>query len=219
MGSVVLALTVLAYVVAGRAAGLTWKTLLHWAGEILLIIGIALAAVGISDVRREWTRLPGIRGHLQQATQNTQARAASFMWAGWNRAVGKWPRLAKWLHLRAHTKTVSGSAQLSGTAHVSISATGKVTIGPPPADRTDKERLAWLEAHMMQVLEQIDSMNERHEREVRTIKDATDEEQAARMAEDQRIRERMANLAGGGLKLQAWGVACLLAGTVMTAIW
>ena len=31
--------------------------------------------------------------------------------------------------------------------------------------------------------------------------------------------ERMADLAGGGLKLQAWGVACLLAGTVITAIW
>lgn len=39
------------------------------------------------------------------------------------------------------------------------------------------------------------------------------------MAEDQRIHERMANLAGGGLRLQAWGVACLLAGTIMTAIW
>ncbi len=39
------------------------------------------------------------------------------------------------------------------------------------------------------------------------------------MAGDQRIRERMADLAGGGLRLQAWGVACLLAGTVITAIW
>ena len=29
----------------------------------------------------------------------------------------------------------------------------------------------------------------------------------------------MADLAGGGLRLQAWGVACLLAGTIITAIW
>ena len=39
------------------------------------------------------------------------------------------------------------------------------------------------------------------------------------MAEDQRIRDRMANLAGGGLKLQAWGVVCLLLGTILTAFW
>jgi hypothetical protein len=39
------------------------------------------------------------------------------------------------------------------------------------------------------------------------------------MAEDQRIRDRMADLAGGGLRLQAWGVACLLASTLITAIW
>jgi hypothetical protein len=39
------------------------------------------------------------------------------------------------------------------------------------------------------------------------------------MAEDQRTRDSIANLAGGGLKLQAWGVACLLVGTVITAIW
>ena len=76
MGSVVLALTVPAYVVVGRAAGLTWKTLLHWAGEILLIAGILLAAKDISDVRREWTGLPGIWANVRQAAQTIQARAA-----------------------------------------------------------------------------------------------------------------------------------------------
>ena len=99
VGSVVLALTVLAYVVVGRAAGLTWKTLLHWAGEILLITGIVLAAVGISDVRREWTRLPGIRGRAAQATRVIQARAVSFLWACWNWIV-QWRWLAGRLHLR-----------------------------------------------------------------------------------------------------------------------
>jgi len=39
------------------------------------------------------------------------------------------------------------------------------------------------------------------------------------MAEDQRIRDRMADLAGGGLRLQVWGVVCLPLGTILTAFW
>jgi hypothetical protein len=39
------------------------------------------------------------------------------------------------------------------------------------------------------------------------------------MAGDQAAQKRLADLAGGGLRLQAWGVACLLAGSIMTAIW
>lgn len=66
---------------------------------------------------------------------------------------------------------------------------------------------------------QIGILNAWHEQEVRDRRAATEEERTARMAEDQRIRDRMADLAGGGLKLQAWGVVCLLAGTVLTAIW
>jgi hypothetical protein len=202
----------------GGSAGMTWKDLLHWTGELLLIIGIALAAVGISDVRREWTRLPGIRGRVQQAAQTIQARTASSMWSLWNRAVGKWPRLAKLLHLRAHGTVVSAGAALAGSAAVTATATGKLTLGAP-ANATTKERLAWLEAHMVEVLAQIDTLYARHEREVRDRQAATEEEREARSAEDQRIRERMADLAGGGLRLQAWGVACLLAGTVITAVW
>ena len=52
-------------IIAGQEArtqGATWDDLLHWAGELLLISGIVLAAWGISDVRREWTQLPGFWG-------------------------------------------------------------------------------------------------------------------------------------------------------------
>ncbi len=132
--------------------------------------------------------------------------------------MGKWPRLAKLLHLRARGKVVSAGAALAGSAAVTATATGELTLGAP-ANATTKERLAWLEAHMVEVLAQIDILDARHEQEVRDRQAATQEERVARMAEDQRIRERMADLAGGGLKLQAWGVACLLAGTIITAIW
>jgi hypothetical protein len=39
------------------------------------------------------------------------------------------------------------------------------------------------------------------------------------MAEDQRIHADMADLVGGGLRLQVWGVVCLLLGTILTAFW
>ena len=45
------------------------------------------------------------------------------------------------------------------------------------------------------------------------------QERAERMAEDQRIRGDMADLVGGGLRLQAWGVVCLLLGSILTAFW
>lgn len=61
MGTIVVCLCVLACAVLSLAAGMTWQRLLHWTGELLLILGVLLAAKGISDVRREWTRLPDSR--------------------------------------------------------------------------------------------------------------------------------------------------------------
>lgn len=182
-------------------------------------MGIALAAMGISDVRSEWTQLPGIRGRVQQAARAFRIRAASFLWACWNRTLAKWPLAARMLRLRAHGKAVSAGVATVGVKAMAATGTGKVTRGAPPADGTNEERLAWLEGHIAEMSAQIDTLHARHEQEVKDRQDATDQEQAARMVEDHRIRERLADLAGGGLRLQAWGVACLLAGTVMTAIW
>jgi hypothetical protein len=80
---------------------------------------------------------------------------------------------------------------------------------------TNEERLAWLESRMADAGHQLRTLDTLHRQEAA----ATEKERAARMVEDQRIRERMADLAGGGLRLQTWGVVCLLAGTLMTAIW
>jgi len=88
-----------------------------------------------------------------------------------------------------------------------------------PVNGTTEERLAWLEKRMADAVGRLGTLNAWRMQEVRDRQAATDQERAERTAEDQRIRERLAGLAGGGLKLQAWGVACLLAGTLMTAIW
>jgi hypothetical protein len=67
-------------VVVPLAAGVAWARVLHWAGVTLLIIGILLAAKGISDVRREWTRRPGIWGYVQQLAQGAGTRTAALIW-------------------------------------------------------------------------------------------------------------------------------------------
>ena len=67
MGTVVLSLLAVLALVLARAAELPWRGVLHWTGEVLLVVGILLAAKGISDVRREWTGLPGMRGRAAQA--------------------------------------------------------------------------------------------------------------------------------------------------------
>jgi hypothetical protein len=194
------------------AVGVTWTRVLHWVGVTLLIIGILLAAKGISDVRREWTQLPGIWGHVRQLAQGASTRTAALIWKGWNWVVRQtW--LAK-LHLRPHERSVTARADVA-MAKASISGTAAVTWGPPPVTGTTEERLAWLENHMADARQQLRTLHALHAQQVA----ATDEERAVRVAEDQHIRERMADLAGGGLRLQAWGVVCLLAGTLMTAIW
>ena len=218
MGSVVLALTVLAYVVVGRAAALTWKTLLHWAGEILLIAGILLAAKGISDVRRDWTGRPGISGRVRQTARIVGAWIAASMWLRWNRALEALPRLAKLLHLhehRTHKRSEDHGVGADAAKTDAAAPPGEVVI----TGSTLGAYLADIERRIAETEKQIDGLHLWHEHEVKDRQDAADQERAERRTEDQSIREGIANLAGGGLRLQTWGVVCLLAGTIMTAIW
>jgi hypothetical protein len=215
--TVVLVLAVFLAAVTALAYGLTWKGLLHWTGELLLITGILLAAIGISDVRREWTGLPGIRGRAAQRMRAIQALFVSWAWEQWNRfAERTW--FGQWLGLRPRTGEVTASGDIP-LKKMRVSATAETAWNVPPGNAALEERVAWLENRVQAVGVQIATLNASHEQEVRDRQAATEEERKARMAEDQRIRERMADLAGGGLRLQTWGVVCLLAGTIMIAIW
>lgn len=156
---------------------------------------------------------------MQQKAQAIQGRVAAFLWLMWNRALQRGPSLAKRLHLRIHrTQKHDGDVGLS-VPGFSISGTGTVSWGPPPADGTTEERLAWLEVRMTDADEQLRNLYTWHWQEARERQAVADQERSERTAEDQRTRESIADLAGGGLRLQTWGVVCLLAGTIMTAIW
>lgn len=127
---IVLVLIALLAVPLALAGGLSWRGLLRWTGELLLIIGIALAAKGISDVRREWTGLPGIWGRIKQIAQAIRVRAASVLWARWNWVL-KWEWLAKRLHLRPHGKAAYGSATIPAGASVTATAVWRPRTARP----------------------------------------------------------------------------------------
>lgn len=185
-----------------RACGRTWDSVLHWSGEALLVIGVLLAAKGIADVRREWTALPGIAGKMR---------------GHWNWLLKQISGLARILHLRPFTKKVSVTMRSAFLTHPSQLSPD--SWGIPPSNATYDERLAWLETCMSSVGSRINTLDAWIAQEAMDRYAASYEERTAREAETVAIRERMANLAGGGLRLQTWGVVCLLAGTVLTAIW
>jgi hypothetical protein len=84
---------------------------------------------------------------------------------------------------------------------------------------TTGERLNRLENRIVEAEQQLAILDAWRALEVRERQAETAEERAERVSEADRIRGDIADLAGGGLRLQAWGVACLVAGTVMTAFW
>lgn len=175
MAAIMSLLITLLWVVLARAAGLGWKGVLHWTGELLLIIGILLAAMGISDVRREWTGRPGFWGSINQKAHAFGVRAASFLWVRWNRAVEKWPRLAKWLHLRIHLTHVH-SRDAMVLAETAMAAAAVPSVRVSVSGNTVEERLDQLEMRVREANQQISFLNAWHTREVRDRQAATEEE-------------------------------------------
>jgi hypothetical protein len=216
MRRIVVSLAVQLAIVIALGSGLSLHGLLHWSGEALLVTGILMAAKGISDVRSAWTEIPGWYGVTASRLRKTRDVGARAFWSSWNAvAMHRW--LAR-LGARPHiTRVVSIGAVLP--VKLSVSAEMKVGWPAPPVDGTVEERLAWLEGHLLSTRQQLDALQEARRQESKDISAAAEQERTQRIAEAQRIRKNIANLAGDGLRLQAWGVTCLLAGTVLTAIY
>jgi len=170
MATVMLGLVVLAGIVLSLAAGMAWQRLLHWAGELLLVVGVLLAAKGISDVRREWTSLPGIRKSAMLKARAVRNRVVSFLWLCWNRSVESWPRLTRQLGLRIHLTHVhvqDVGVALDVAAAVKVEAPpGRVVITGGDAE----QRLSQLEKRMADLeaeLSALDTWRKRRPRPAR----------------------------------------------------
>ena len=196
---------------------MAWERLLHWAGELLLVIGVLLAARGISDVRREWTPLPGIKKSTMLMISTGRKNAVSLLWLCWNRNLERLPRLATWLGLRVHMTRVH-LADAGAVLGVAASLQVEAHPGRPVITGGDAEqRLSQLEKRMAELEAELSAIDAWRRKEAGARQAETAQERAERTAADERIRQEMADLVGGGLRLQAWGVVCLLIGTALTA--
>jgi hypothetical protein len=170
-------------------------------GSALQVVGVCFAALGIHEVRKSWTDLPGIGGTVKRRAKSV---------GGWGR--GKLARIFP--SLGEHVTVHPGTANV--TTSVSVQAIGKVLPPPVPADPAG--RITWLLDRVQELWEGTDRTSAAVEGLAAARE--TDRQQMAdefdRLKAD--VRSKLSELAGGGLHLQAWGVSLLLLGIVLTTL-
>jgi hypothetical protein len=88
----------------------------------------------------------------------------------------------------------------------------------PPPDGTAEQRLKWLEEGVLALTEQADTTRDAVEAEQQAREAALTAERQAWKAEVGDTRRALADYAGGGLRIQAWGALSLLVGITLAAI-
>lgn len=179
---------------------------LRYAGGILQLVGVLLAAVGIRSVRREFTSLLGIVGTVE----------------GWNHSLRGWlrrntARLRQWYlrRFRGHVTVVDVGAADAARASDAVAGVS-VTNAQPPADADSAAKIEWLMTRVNALLDQ----GQEHSRQIHTERAnreaaISDVRRAIEQARKE-SRNKLADLAGGGLRLQTWGVVCIAVGIVLS---
>lgn len=182
---------------------------LRYAGLALQLAGVGLAAYGIRKVRIEWTEQLGIVGTSATWIGRTLAVVA-------RRVSHAGQRLLRWLGLLPSNVTIEGSGVLSRERALSGRAT--VALGEPLTETSIEERLSALERDVRSAFNHAEATRQQLADEAKARTEALASEQAARAEHAEQIRQSIGRLAGGGLRLQAWGVACLLVGITLATI-
>lgn len=181
---------------------------LRYTGLALQILGVGLAAYGIRQVRVEWTELLGIIG---TSTSTTRRVAAAVK----RRVEQTTRRFLAWVGRPQHV-TIQGEAAIS--AELALSGTLTLQLEQPPAGATLEQRVEWLERRVRTAFEHAENTRQRLDEEAKARADAVAAEAAARAEHTEQVQRSIGRLAGGGLRLQAWGVACLLVGITLATI-
>ena len=170
-------------------------------GSALQIVGVCFAALGIHEVRKSWTDLPGIGGTVRR-------RAKTMGRWGRGKLARVFPSLGE--HITALAGTASASSSAWGVAN------GKVTLPPVPADPAG--RIMWLIHWVQELWERTDRAFAGNE-DLAAARE-TDRQQIADEFDSLKkdLRSELSKLAAGGLRLQAWGVGLLLLGILLTML-
>jgi hypothetical protein len=173
----------------GIIGGMTW---LRWLGLILQLIGYgALVLQGYRD-RLAYTDHPGIVATVKETT-------------------GRW-----WRRLGHKPQTLQVSA--AGHAHSAGHVTLTQTFAPVDTPATIERRLDEVERQLRHLEQRHNQLSLGFSDEVSRREQVANAEKEAREQLDASLRQAVRNLASAGLRLEAWSVALVAAGTVLTTI-
>jgi len=169
-------------------------------GTVLQVMGVLSVAVGIRNVRRDFNFGPGMIGAAALKGRRLHQRISSAL----KRLLGVTPSPV----------TIPASAQgTSGTAGV---AGAIYTPAKFPEDHD--LQISWLKSRVDLLQESTRLLTER----VGSLDDNAATDRNQNKSEHERIinnfNERIRTFATGGLRLQTWGVALLLAGIVLSGV-
>jgi hypothetical protein len=169
-------------------------------GGILQVAGIACAAWGIREVRKNWTDLPGIKSRVERRIEIVRT------WVR-HQLAHVFPSLRRDVTVHATGATVFG-----------YSASGTPTVSPPPVPEDLSERAEWLVARVRELWESADRASADHAELTEAL--AVDRQRLADEVGrlEAGLRSKLSDLAGGGLRLQTWGVIFLILGTALTIL-
>jgi outer membrane murein-binding lipoprotein Lpp len=166
-------------------------------GGFYQIVGILCAAVGISQTRRAWSKLPGAVG---------QARFALKVVTGLlrERFLRVFPSFRKPM-----------VASLTGSVSATSSVSGTVTVKLADPGFTVESRIEWLLDRVHTLMDQVSRLESAVSQGAEEIAEARKEAVRGLENLEQATSSQLRNLAAGGLRLQTWGVLYLIAGAFL----
>jgi hypothetical protein len=183
--------------------GTTLSDFLRYWGLVLQLAGFVIVAWGLVELHQRFSGGTGPIAILRRRLRQTVLRAAVF-----SRKLLRRPR-----HQVVHASAISSS-----TAFGALSATVTVAYGPLAADLPVEERLARLDERTRQLRDDYNRLEQDARAETRAREAGDADERAARTTALEKADNQLANLAVGGLKMEAWGVATFVIGTILGAI-
>jgi hypothetical protein len=164
-----------------------WDERIRLAGLFYQLAGIGTVGMGLHETRKLFRR-PTLRSLVE-----------SF----WNRR----PRLRP------------VSVPLSG-GHCELSLSDRVTLGlklpPPDPSLSQEERLQWTIDQLVRLFEAVQTQQRQTQEQFERYGDFLTKERQERQTEDDTIRRLLEEALVGGIRLEAFGVVCLVFGAILS---
>jgi len=184
------------------AGGVTLSSFVRYLGLVLQLAGFGTVAWGLTDLRRRFSDRPSLLTTLGQRLRRTREAVAA---------------RARRLFRRPSPAVVVGASAADAAVAVD-SARVEVAYGVIDYRLDVSERLRVLDARTREIQQRIVALERGALDEAGVRHRADTDEQAARVAADQGLDRKLADLAVGGLTVEWWGVIAFLLGTILSTV-